>query len=177
VDLWYSPGRSQWQRNLKHELSSLARTLGSWVRIPLKAWMSVCVYSVFVLSCVGSGLATGWSPIQGVLLTVLRLRKWSETKRFTGALCSSGSNRKERERGIDLVIVIIIKLWWTMSMILGIFRVTWSFGKWTTSVIRCKNLKWRQSLCNVPNWNHFYTWRRKQIWLQKRHIILNTWYH
>jgi hypothetical protein len=34
---------------LRHELSSFARTLGSWVRIPLDAWMSVCVYSVFVL--------------------------------------------------------------------------------------------------------------------------------
>jgi hypothetical protein len=33
-------------------LSSLARTLGSRVRIPLKVWMSVCVYSVFVLFCV-----------------------------------------------------------------------------------------------------------------------------
>jgi hypothetical protein len=37
---------------LKHELSSLAEILGSWVPIPLEAWMSVCVYSVFVLSCV-----------------------------------------------------------------------------------------------------------------------------
>jgi hypothetical protein len=33
-------------------LSSLARTLRSWVRIPLKAWMFVCVYSAFMLSCV-----------------------------------------------------------------------------------------------------------------------------
>jgi hypothetical protein len=33
-------------------LSLLARTLGSWVRIPLKAWMFVCVCSVFVLFCV-----------------------------------------------------------------------------------------------------------------------------
>jgi hypothetical protein len=39
-------------RGLRHELSSPAQTLGSWVRIPLKAWMSVCLYSVFVLSCV-----------------------------------------------------------------------------------------------------------------------------
>jgi hypothetical protein len=28
--------------------------------------MFVCVYSVFVLSSVGSGLATGWSLVQGV---------------------------------------------------------------------------------------------------------------
>jgi hypothetical protein len=33
--------RSQWPRGLGHEMSSLARTLGSWVRIPLKAWMSL----------------------------------------------------------------------------------------------------------------------------------------
>jgi hypothetical protein len=40
-------GRSQCPRSLWNELSSAARTLGSWVRTPLKAWMSV-----FVLSCV-----------------------------------------------------------------------------------------------------------------------------
>jgi hypothetical protein len=44
--------RSQWPRGLRHELSSPAQTLGSWVRIPLEAWMSVCIYTVFVLSCV-----------------------------------------------------------------------------------------------------------------------------
>jgi hypothetical protein len=37
--------RSQWPRGLSHELSSPARTLGSWVGIPLEAWMSVCVYN------------------------------------------------------------------------------------------------------------------------------------
>jgi hypothetical protein len=42
--------RSQWPRGLRHELTSPAQTLGSWVRIPLQAWMSVCVY-VLVLSC------------------------------------------------------------------------------------------------------------------------------
>jgi hypothetical protein len=39
--------------------SKAAGTLGSWVRIPVEAWMSVCVYSVCVVLCVGSGLATG----------------------------------------------------------------------------------------------------------------------
>jgi hypothetical protein len=43
--------RSQWPRGLRHELSSLARTRGSWVRIQFKAWMSVWVYSMFVLFC------------------------------------------------------------------------------------------------------------------------------
>jgi hypothetical protein len=36
-----------------HNLSQWphGRKLGSWARIPLEAWMSVCVYPVFVLSC------------------------------------------------------------------------------------------------------------------------------
>jgi hypothetical protein len=40
--------KSKWPRGLRHELSSPARTMGSGVRIPLKAWMFVCVYSVCV---------------------------------------------------------------------------------------------------------------------------------
>jgi hypothetical protein len=50
--------RSQWLLRLRHELSSLAQTLELWVRIPLEAWMFVCVYSVCVVLCVGRGLAT-----------------------------------------------------------------------------------------------------------------------
>jgi hypothetical protein len=59
-------------RGLRHELSSFARMLGSWVRIPLKAWMSVhCVrlFCVSMVLCTGSGLATDWYLIQGVLPT------------------------------------------------------------------------------------------------------------
>jgi hypothetical protein len=63
---------------------------------PTQAWMSVCVYSVFVLVCVGSGLAMGWSPIQGVLPTVFGLRNWSETKRLTDVLCSKWEQQEKR---------------------------------------------------------------------------------
>jgi hypothetical protein len=34
--------------------------------------MYVCVYSVFVLSCVDSGLATVYSPVQGFLPTEVK---------------------------------------------------------------------------------------------------------
>jgi hypothetical protein len=68
-------GRSQWPHGLTYELSSFAWTLGSWVQIPLDTWMSVCVYSVCVVLCAGSGLVTGWSPIKGVLLTVKKIKK------------------------------------------------------------------------------------------------------
>jgi hypothetical protein len=39
--------RSQWPCGLRHEQSSLAQTLGSWVRISLKASMSVlCAFNL-----------------------------------------------------------------------------------------------------------------------------------
>jgi hypothetical protein len=59
--------------------------------------MDICVYPVFVFSYVGSGLAAGWSPVQGVLPTVLGSRNWSETKRFTDALCSKVGAAGKRE--------------------------------------------------------------------------------
>jgi hypothetical protein len=40
----------------KAELSSFVRTLGSWLRIPLRAWMLFCVC---VVLCLCSGLAAG----------------------------------------------------------------------------------------------------------------------
>jgi hypothetical protein len=55
--------------------------------------MDVCLRLFCV--CVGSGLATGWFPVQGVLPTVLRLRNWSETKRFTDALCSKWEQQEK----------------------------------------------------------------------------------
>jgi hypothetical protein len=44
--------RSQWPRSLGHELSSPPQPLGLWIRVPLGAWISVCLYSVFMLSYV-----------------------------------------------------------------------------------------------------------------------------
>jgi hypothetical protein len=57
--------------------------------------MCVCVYSMFVFCC---SLATGWSPVQGVLLTVLGLRNWSKTKRFTDALCSKWEQQEKKKK-------------------------------------------------------------------------------
>jgi hypothetical protein len=48
--------------------------------------MDICLRLFCV--CIGSGLATGRSPVQGVLPNVLGLRNWSETKRFTDSLCT-----------------------------------------------------------------------------------------
>jgi hypothetical protein len=43
-----SPCRSQWPRGLRHELSSLARTVRSCVRIPLKAWRVVFILCLYM---------------------------------------------------------------------------------------------------------------------------------
>jgi hypothetical protein len=73
--------RSQWPAARSKLWSlSLSRTLGSWFRILLEAWMSVCVYFVFALR-VGSGLATGWYPVQRVLLTMFRNKKLKKRPR------------------------------------------------------------------------------------------------
>jgi hypothetical protein len=47
--------------------------------------MDVCVrlFCVCVILCAGSGFATGWSPVQGVLPTVYtfkKLKKWPRSK-------------------------------------------------------------------------------------------------
>jgi hypothetical protein len=59
--------RSHLPRGLRHEMPSLARTLRSWVRIPLKTWMSVCVYSVCVVLC-----------SQSYRLSKIKKVKWNE---------------------------------------------------------------------------------------------------
>jgi hypothetical protein len=43
--------RWQWPHGLRHKLSSLARKLGSWVRVLLKAWMSVLGELILCLCC------------------------------------------------------------------------------------------------------------------------------
>jgi hypothetical protein len=55
----YQLRRSQWPHGLRHEMSSSSRTLGSWARIPLKAWMSV-----FILWPLWSSGQSSWLQIQ-----------------------------------------------------------------------------------------------------------------
>jgi hypothetical protein len=68
---------SQWPRGLRHELSTPAKTLGSWVRIPLEAWLFVCIYSVFVLSCVQvAALRRADPPSKESYWLCIRLSNW-----------------------------------------------------------------------------------------------------
>jgi hypothetical protein len=53
--------------------------LGWWVPIPVNAWLSVCVYSVFVLFCVQIA-ALRWAdpPSKGFYRLFMGLRNWKE---------------------------------------------------------------------------------------------------
>jgi hypothetical protein len=82
--IYIKRGQSQWLHGLRHELSSPAQILRSWVWILLEAWMSVCVDSVCVVLYVGSGLMTGWFSIQrdrSTLYMIKKLKKWLRSKK------------------------------------------------------------------------------------------------
>jgi hypothetical protein len=78
--------RSQWPCGLSHELSSLVRTLGSWVGIPLKAGMFVCVYSVFLLSCVQVVAFRLADPPSKSPIDCVRINKLKKRPRFNKGL-------------------------------------------------------------------------------------------
>jgi sensor histidine kinase YesM len=58
------------------EMSTPFQILRSWVGIPLEARIYAFIVFPFVLSCVGIGLVTGLSPIQGLLQTVYRFHSY-----------------------------------------------------------------------------------------------------
>ena len=87
---------SQGLRGLRHESSSPPATVGSWVRITLEAWISVCV---FVVLCVGISLATGWSPSKDSYLLCIWLRNWKG-----GQSPRKGCRERERERAYFILL-------------------------------------------------------------------------
>jgi hypothetical protein len=96
-------------------MSSLPRTLRSWVRIPLKAWLfGLCMrfFCVCVVLCLGGGLATAWSLVQRVLPSV-----------------KNGYGTEYEIRVLKGLEVPLKKIWsWSL------FK-TVSFSKWTEEQI------------------------------------------
>jgi hypothetical protein len=64
----------------------------------------VCVYSVCVVLCVGRGLATGWSTIQGVLPTVYRIKKLKKGCRAINNINNNNYNVDREERRLSFAI-------------------------------------------------------------------------
>jgi hypothetical protein len=59
------------------------------------------IYLRLFCVCVGSGLATGWFPVQEILRTVLGLKNWNGTKRFTNALCSKLEHQERETESVE----------------------------------------------------------------------------
>jgi hypothetical protein len=93
------------------------------------AWMFVCVYSVFVLSCVSSGLGEGWSLVQVVLPTVYKCKITEPHKKrprpdtgcksrwMDGWLTRLKLHFKEKQCINFSLISCYVKLLWTISLI------------------------------------------------------------
>jgi len=76
------------------------RPRGSWVLIPLQAWMCVRVFLCCVLPRAGRGLASGRSPIQGVRPTVQWIHKFQKNNFW----------KRNRQRG--LILDSRQRWWW-----------------------------------------------------------------
>jgi hypothetical protein len=82
--------------------------------------MDVCerLFCVCVVLCVDSGLATDWSPTQGVLPTLYRLRNRKATKVHKGcrAMNRLWSYVGDYEIVCGVVILNLFRVWWLWSL-------------------------------------------------------------
>jgi hypothetical protein len=92
--------RSRLPSGLRYTLSSLVRRPGSWVGIPLRAWMfDVCAFfCVCVVLCLGRGFATSWSPVQGVLPTV------NDQETEKSSICAKSGSKEEEKDSTGILI-------------------------------------------------------------------------
>jgi hypothetical protein len=93
---------SQWPHGLRHELSLPARTLGSWVWIPFDTWMSLCIYCMFVLSCVHVvALRQAEPPSKESYWLYKRSRNWKSGQGPTKGCKARMDGRTDRRMGIQ----------------------------------------------------------------------------
>jgi hypothetical protein len=148
--------RSQWPRGLRHEMSSPAWTLGSWVRIPLEAWMFAFIQ--FVLSCVGSGLATGRSLVQGVLPTVYMCKIMESHKEEAKA--RYGLQRRLRRRMICLYTKFYMSVFSGLVCDYKVYSVQWYEDWWMRNwkgFARKRPLPKRDTLAKLTSGNRNMT--------------------
>jgi hypothetical protein len=143
--------RSQWPRGLKHELSSLARTLGSWVWIPLKGWIFYArLFCVCFVLCVGRGLATDWSPVQTVYRLCIGLNNWKSGQDPTKG-CKSrnvwhGISYQDNYYWQNLSLFLRMRLMWNVFTIIRTNScLCW---KKKVTVRDCWYLTWRRDWCH-----------------------------
>jgi hypothetical protein len=113
--------------NVFKEMHLTNRKPGSWVRIPHKARMfgvRMRLFCVRVVLCLGRGLATSWSPTQGVLPSVKMIKETDKPP-----LCSNSGSEKKifNKRGITGTVLGMNWTNWTSYLMR-------SFGRHNRSV-------------------------------------------
>ncbi|PNF43776.1 hypothetical protein B7P43_G09759, partial [Cryptotermes secundus] len=108
--------RSEWPRGLRHEPSTSAWTLGSWVRIPLEALIYVLLFCSCVVLYAGSGLVTGRSPVQGVLTTVYEFKLQNHHSRKSLSMSMSMSMSMSLSVSMSMSMSVGMNMSMSMSM-------------------------------------------------------------
>jgi hypothetical protein len=76
------------------------------------ACLCVCLFCVCVVLSVGSGFAMGWSPVQGVLPTVQRIKKPKKRPRPI-----KRAQRSINNNVIHAVNTVPWRVWWTKGLL------------------------------------------------------------
>jgi hypothetical protein len=91
-----------------------------WVRMPLTAWIFVFVF--LLLSCVRRGLASGWSPVQGVLTNVKMITNFGSNPEMGQVTrpnpCSWGGGLGKSNG--DVPSIYIISMFWCLRSLVTI---------------------------------------------------------
>jgi hypothetical protein len=137
----YMTCRSQKPRGLRYILSSTARKLGSRVRILLGVWMCVRV----LLTCVGRGFESGWSPVQGALSNI-QIDLWSsQVKILNRNRQWMASTLKDNDDVHDLTCTQFLDVY---CKLVAIISVLFSFVKLFSVMksLAMQQLKWKSLL-------------------------------
>jgi hypothetical protein len=115
--------------------------------------MFVCVYSVFVLSCVGSGLETGWSLVQEVLPIVYTCKITEphnvEARARYGLQRHIRRRRRRRNIQMQLITDTHLKIWESNKNSISLKSPKNSDGKTNGSQIHLFQLIWKDAVCQI----------------------------
>jgi hypothetical protein len=112
----------------------------------------LCLFSVCIVLCVGSGLATGWSPVQGILPTVYRVTKLTKRPRPNKWLQSHNNKNNNNNNNVHykskafLCSVGYAFWWWPIVAETCISRLLYSHTKFVELDGPCYSFMYLYSL-------------------------------
>jgi hypothetical protein len=96
--------------------------------------MYLCVYSVFVLSCVDSGLATGWSLVQEVLPIVYKCKIKEPHKEEAKARYGLERHIRRRRNGTTFFTINHVCIWYESVAFIELRQTAWNPTSATSNI-------------------------------------------